>query len=153
MASYSGKVGDSPMAMLAALAEEIQWPGSSEASMPSSAVRELIPEFSNVRNDLIEQRVILSSGIHEIKVSPEHVILGWALVIRNRAASLDPDDRDQIVDEIQQLLEPAASGDLKARAVHAACVLSSTGSNQELPDSPLAALFRLGIGHHNSPTQ
>lgn len=149
--SIQDKVGDSPTAILAALAEEAEWPNSTAPSISPSAIRELIPEFSDVRRDLMEQRVIASSGIREIKVSPEHIVLGWALVLRNRAESLEANDREQITDELQQLLEPAASGDLKARAVHAACVLSGGDSGDRLSDSALAAIFRLGIGHHNSP--
>ena len=138
-----------PSEMLAHLASQLGWPTGDVASVANTEMERHLPGFHDVRADLREQRIVLSGNLSETKLSAEHLILGWALVLLRVAEMYRDEDSDALCDRLQRLLEPAASNDDKARAVHVAALLAFF-SPSAAAGSTRAALLRLWTLHHNS---
>jgi len=143
----------SPREILAALAESVGWPkAGGELSLSKQELLHQVPEIATVLSDLTEQRIFVSTALRHVELSSEHIIVGWGLVIREQAEAIAELSADDIVERITSLLEPAASSDQKADAVHAAAIMSFTKRSTDGLDLRRVreALIRVWVTHHNS---
>lgn len=143
------ELGASPKEILAHLAQHIGWPTKDTKSIGTAELKQFLPDFQKVHADLREQRIVLSAGLTETMLSAEHLVLGWALVLQGVAERNSGKNADSLCEQLQQLLEPAASNENKARAVHVATLLTFFSSNSTAR-SARAALLRLWVVHHNA---
>lgn len=143
------ELGASPQEILAHLAQHVGWPTEETTSIGTPELRQLLPDFQKVNADLREQRIVLSAGLTETMLSAEHLVLGWALVLQRVAERNSGKNADSVCEQLQQLLEPAASNENKARAMHVATLLTFF-SNGPTASSARAALLRLWVVHHNA---
>lgn len=144
-----GYVDAKPEEILAHLAKEIGWPRDATTSVETNEIQQYLPNFSKVRADLMDQRIVLSSDLSKTSLSSEHIILGWGLALHGMCVKHSEDGADDLYDRLERALEPAASNDDKARAVHVAALLAFM---QEGSSSAVAreALFRIWAAHHNT---
>ena len=150
--AMGAELNATPAQILARLAQRIGWPTSASVPVANEELQRHLPNFQKVCNDLAQQRIVLGSDLGETQLSGDHLILGWALALRSFAEDRANEDGDSLCDGLQRLLEPAASNDDKARAVHVAALLSLLGSDAHNPSTQNArvALIRLWASHHNA---
>ena len=144
------ELGGGPIQVLAHLAKKSGWPGRGGVSIKTEELQRSVPNFLQACTDLKEQRIVLDASFDITTLSPDHVILGWALVLRELAKdAIDPDD---LRDLLQRELEPAASNDDKVRAVHVAAVLTFSTDTGCTHSWSLARAVMLGlwVTHHNA---
>jgi hypothetical protein len=108
--------------------------------------------YQEVRSDLAEQRVVVDPNGDNPQVSPEHVILGYALHIGAVAAKLGSRPVAEIADRITRELEPMGSQDQIVEALFVALQLSvmPPTNAHELSSSARAALMLLWTSSQNS---
>lgn len=147
--SIQKNLGGAPHEILSFLARQAKWPADSRgASLPRSELLLHLPRFEAARHDLAEQRIVVSADLREAVISAEHLVLGWALVLRETAKAHAGEGDEALSDRLHRLLEPAASNDDKARALHVAALL--TFLDPEGLATGRAALLRLWVFHHNA---
>lgn len=146
------ELNGSPAQILAHLAQRIGWPAGASVTVTNEELRRHLPDFQKVRADLAEQRVVVGGDLGVTHLSADHLILGWALALRAYAEAHNQDTGDDLCDGLQRLLEPAASNDDKARAVHVAALLTLLPEGgRDLPERiARIALIRLWASHHNA---
>ena len=142
----------SPEEILAHLAESVGWPNGDQRSVTTERLRRSFPDFLKVREDLIEQRIVLGATFDATKLSPAHVVLGWALVLRALAEQHAMEDAEQLSECIGRQLEPAGSNDDKVRAVHVAAVLAFLDEprSSDVARNVRASLLSFWASHHNA---
>ena len=119
------QAGEQPEALLARLAEGAGWPEPDRISeMPADSLRVLFKDFADARADLIAQRIVIAGGVRTVEVNPCHLVLGWAVVLREIAIQREEADLDNRVHALGRLLEPAAANDAKVRALYTALQLT-----------------------------
>lgn len=141
------ELGGTPHQILAHLARRFGWPSSPHTVAKDELLRHL-PGFDRARDDLIEQRIVLSAGLDGVVLSAEHLVLGWALLLREEAILHSAEGADSLCDRLHRLLEPAASNDDKARAIHVAALLTFLENDGD--SNVHIALLRLWALHHNA---
>ncbi|RBP46026.1 hypothetical protein DES53_102412 [Roseimicrobium gellanilyticum] len=144
------ELGSTPSEILSHLAKRIGWPEKETKSIATAELRQHLPGLDKARADLCEQRIFVTADWSETVLNSDHLVLGWALVIQ-RVTELQGTDRnsDQLCEHVQQMLEPAASNDHKARAVHLALLLTFLQPRFTCIQAR-TALFRLWALHHNN---
>lgn len=139
-------LGGNPRAILAHLAGQLGWPSS--PSIPKSELQRLLPSFDQVRDDLIEQRIILSAEISTVTLNREHLMLGWALLLHQEARIATDETPDSVCERLYRLLEPAASNDDKVQAVQLATILAFLTDSDSVYTR--VSLLLLWAQHHNA---
>jgi len=138
----------SPQEILSRLARSAQWPADMHGTaLPRAELLRELSGYDRVRHDLQEQRIFLSVDSSEALISADHLILGWALVLWEVTKKYASDGSDALCDRLQRILEPAASNDHKARAIHVAALL--TFLDRAPNATGRVALLRLWTSHHN----
>lgn len=147
-----GYFGGSATDFLAHLAKLVGWPAETPISLETYKLTQNYPDFLKIRADLIEQRVLIRSDISDTIVSPDHITVGWAFAIFSLALAHSNEDETSLVNRIARFLEPAASNDAKARAIHLATLLAFLDGQKTIGNNPnvRAALLALWAHHHNA---
>jgi hypothetical protein len=144
-------IAASPEALLSELARRSGWPTSDTVSVAKKEVTDVFPDFDSIRADLIEQRIVLSSSTPStVELSGSHVVLGWALWLRQFSDRKHDSKRDVLRDELLKELEPAPSNDLKAKALQVASLLSYFDASKISTQQTRSLLLELWIRHHNA---
>ena len=143
------ELGANGTEILAHLAEQIGWPEGETTTVTTAELNQYLPGLEKARNDLRDQRIVVTANLQETLLSAEHLVLGWALVLQRTAEVHATEDADTLCDRLQRLLEPAASNDDKARAVHVAALLTFLKADAAA-GAARAALLRLWTLHHNA---
>lgn len=128
------------------------WPTNGTAQGITQELRKAFPNFAKAREDLIEQRILLSGTTDLALLNCDHVILGWALFLRGIIQRFKAEPSEQLRERILQQLEPAASDDNKARAIHLATLLSFLEDEDVSAEARKArsTLLGLWVYHHNA---
>jgi hypothetical protein len=151
MRAIEETIAATPEELLSELAKRSGWPTSDTVSVPKKTVMDVFPDFDSIRADLIEQRIVLSSSTPStVQLSGSHVVLGWALWLRQVSDQKHDSKREALRDELLKELEPAPSNDLKAKALHIASLLSYLDTSKPSPQQTRSLLFELWIRHHNA---
>ena len=151
LSDVTNKIGGAPGEILAELAKRAGVLKEDRFLVKCGAISMEMPAFLEARDDLIEQRVIVSSGPTEIGISKNHIIIGWAVVLLEVAIQAESKEIELVWDQLLHALEPASSNDWKADAIYTALLISTLDS----PSYPLATrtvLLLAWIRHHNSPS-
>ena len=152
IAALDDALHGTPEEILTELARRAGWPTNGKPSVVTGELQKTFPNFLKARTDLAEQRILLSADFSTTALSSDHVILGWALFLRELAESHNTETYDQICDRLQNELEPAASNDSKVRAIHLAAVLSflDVKGNTVTGRRSRASLLSLWVSNHNA---
>jgi hypothetical protein len=141
-----------PEEILAQLAMRVGWPEDNSPSVVTQELLQVFPNFLRARTDLMEQRIILNADFDYIGLSSDHVVLGWALALRNLAARYSSEGPEQLSQRLLRELEPAASNEHKVRALHVAALLSfmNEKGSRDSERFARAGLLDLWVSHHNA---
>lgn len=143
-------LGSRPQELLALLARQIGWPAEAQPNVATEELRRVVPDLLKARVDLMEQRIVVDMSLDATTVRSEHVILGWALVLKRHALTLAMKPMDVLRNELLRLIEPAASNDDKVAALHTATLLTFLDPLPVYCSRSRAALFSLWLEHHNA---
>ncbi len=142
--------------ILAKLAREAKWRNAETAPHASySLLRECFdkPSYSEIRQDLVEQRIASKASKMQAVLSREHVILGWALYLSKIFDATDVTDVRELADRFRQELEPIPSEELRTEALFVALQLTAIAP-PDIPPKRLsqkrAALMQAWFGSHNA---
>ena len=125
--------------ILSDLAKQAKW--TSADSVPQISVQQLedsIPNYREIRHDLEEQRIVVDAGLHDVKLSKHHVVLGWALLLSSHYDSKEFSDIQEYIVDLYRTLKPIPSEDLRTEAMFAALDITATPSNLEISDNELS---------------
>ena len=125
--------------ILSDLAKQAKW--TSLNSDPYISVKHLqdsIPNYREVRQDLVEQRIVVDAGLHEVKLSKNHVVLGWALLLSSHYDSKEFSDIQEYIVDLYRTLEPIPSEDLRTEAMFAALNITAIPPNLEISENELS---------------
>lgn len=153
ISSLHKNAGESPEELLARLAQQAGWPDDgARRNITSDALRPWFSNLAEARADLVGQRIAVGGGLGSIQINANHLIIGWALVLREVALSSGHASRDDCVEAMRRLLEPASSNDSKVSALHSALMLTflKPTTNASLLTNGRASLFVLWVRHHNA---
>lgn len=145
------KFGGSPGEILADLAKRAGVMEEDRFLVKCGMISMEMPAFLEAREDLIEQRVIVSSRPTEIGISKNHIIIGWAVVLLELAIQTESEEIELVWDRLLHALEPASSNDWKAEAIYTALLICTMDSARH-PLATRTVLLLAWIRHHNSPS-
>lgn len=77
-------------------------------------------KYSKIRKDLEELRIAMKAAKYKAKISKDHVVLGWALHLRNVLRNCGKSRIIDIYEIIQKELEPDKNYDIKSEALFVA---------------------------------
>ena len=142
--------------ILAKLAREAKWRDAETAPhAPSQLLQECFdkPSYSEIRQDLVEQRIASKASKMQAVLSPGHVILGWALYLSKIFDATAVHNVRDLADRFQQELEPIPSEGLRTEALFVALQLTAIAP-PDIPSERLsqkrAALMHAWLGSHNA---
>ncbi|MDR0533640.1 MAG: hypothetical protein LBH01_06775 [Verrucomicrobiales bacterium] len=137
--------------ILVELAQKAGWPNVSECAIETRELLKYFPKFNEVRADFQDQRIIKRSDFTATILNNDHLVLGWALLLRKTANDdkFNGKSTDEICDELHRLLEPGASVDEKAKAIHIALLIDFLDASSSSKEGK-AALLQLWCTHHNA---
>jgi len=137
---------------LARAARLVAGEGGTDSDGYSILTKAFSGRYQEIRFDLAEQRIVVDPAGDNPQVSPEHVILGYALHIGAVASNLGSLPVAEIADRITRELEPMGSQDQIVEALFVALQLSAMppASAHEVSSSARAALMLLWTSSQNS---
>ena len=138
--------------ILADLAKQAKWTNVG----PQASVQLLEKYFSDyreVRHDLEEQHIALEAGPLQVKLSPDHIVLGWALYLANLFDCTEFTGIEDFAESFQNALEPIPSEDLRTEALFVALQITAISLDPEISQDQLsqkrAALMLAWFHSHN----
>lgn len=82
-------------------------------------------KYSEIRQDLVEQRIASKAGPLNALLNDHHLVLGWALYLNCLLSDIPQEDLRTIIDIIRCKLEPIPSEDRRTEALFVALQLSA----------------------------
>ena len=111
------------------------------------------PDYHKVRHDLEEQRIAIEAGLFEVKLSEDHIKLGWALYLANLFGCTEFTGIKDAAEGFQSVLEPIPSEDLRTEALFVALQISDISPpdiSQDQLSQKRAALMLAWFNSHNA---
>ena len=112
------------------------------------------PDYHKVRHDLEEQRIAIEAGLFEVKLSEDHIKLGWALYLANLFDCTEFTGIKAASEGFQNTLEPIPSEDLRTEALFVALQISAISPYPDISQEQLsqkrAALMLAWFKSHNA---
>ena len=139
--------------ILADFAKQAQWTNvGPQASV--QLLEKYFPDYREVRHDLEEQNIAIEAGPLQAKLSPDHIVLGWALYLANLFDCTEFTDIKDFAEGFQNALEPIPSEDLRTEALFVALQITAISPDPEIPQNQLsqkrAALMLAWFHSHNA---
>ena len=137
------------------LAKQMEWDKIDDApERLGQLLKEGFSDYSKIRLDLEEQRIVSETDPFNAKLSTDHVLLCWALYLSSLFDSVEFTRIEDLLERFQQELEPTLSEDLQTEALFAALQLSAISPNmdlsQEQRSQKRAALMLTWFKSHNA---
>lgn len=104
--------------------------------------------YLQIRQDLIEQRILVDANRGEATLNRHHVILGWALYLQNCIYCCRNWTPEHILEVVERELEPMSGDDDKVEAVYVA--LNLTLIDDDNANNIRAALLYAWFRSHNA---
>ena len=141
--------------ILSDLAKQTKWTDVDAAPQASVELLEkYFPPYHRVRHDLEEQRIAIEAGPLQAKLSPDHVVLGWALYLANLFDCTEFTGIKDFAEGFQNALEPIPSEDLRTEALFVALQITAISPDPEISQNQLsqkrAALMLAWFHSHNA---
>lgn len=112
------------------------------------------PSYPKVRHDLEERGIALEAGPLQAKLSPDHIVLGWALYLANLFDCTEFTGIKDFAEGFQNALEPIPSEDLRTEALFVALQITAISADPEISQDQLsqkrAALMLAWFHSHNA---
>ena len=141
--------------ILSDLAKQAKW--TNVDAGPHTSVQLLekyFPGYSEVRHDLEEQGIAIEAGLLQVKLSEDHIKLGWALYLANLFDCTEFTGIKAASEGFQNALEPIPSEDLRTEALFVALQISAISPYPDISQDQLsqkrAALMLAWFNSHNS---
>ena len=140
--------------ILSDLAKQAKWTNVDAGPQASVQLLEkYFPDYREVRHDLEEQGIAIEAGLLEVKLSEDHITLGWALYLANLFDCTEFTGIKDSAEGFQNALEPIPSEDLRTEALFVA-LQTSTISPPDISQAQLsqkrAALMLAWFHSHNA---
>ena len=137
------------------LAKQIAWDKIDAApERLGQLLKGCFSDYSKIRRDLEEQRIVSKAGLFDAKLSADYVLLCWTLYLSHLFDNTKSTRIEDLLEHFQQELEPILSEDLRTEALFAALQLSAIFPNTDLAQEQLsqkrAALMLAWFNSHNA---
>ena len=137
------------------LAKQIAWDKIDAApERLGQLLKGCFSDYSEIRRDLEEQRIVSKAGLFDAKLSADYVLLCWTLYLSHLFDNTKSTRIEDLLEHFQQELEPILSEDLRTEALFAALQLSAIFPNTDLAQEQLsqkrAALMLAWFNSHNA---
>lgn len=146
---------EDPKDFFSNLAKQIEWDKVDAApERLGQLLKGCFSEYSKIRRDLEEQRIVSKAGLYDAKLSGDYVLVCWTLYLSNLFDNTESTGIEDLLENFQQELEPILSEDLRTEALFAALQLSAIFPNTDLSQEQLsqkrAALMLAWFNSHNA---
>ena len=137
------------------LAREAKWANVDDTPQASvELLKDCFPNYHEIRQDLVEQRIALKAHKRQAELSEDHVVLGWAIHLSNLFDSTKFGDIENLFERFRQELEPIPSEDLRTKALFVALQITAMPPEPDIPQNQLsqkrAALMLAWFKSHNA---
>lgn len=141
--------------ILSDLAKQAKWTNVDAGPQASVQLLEkYFPDYREVRHDLEEQRIATEAGLLHVKLSEDHITLGWALYLANLFECREFTGIKDFAENFQNALEPIPSEDLRTKALFVALQITAISHNPEISQEQLsqkrAGLMLAWFHSHNA---
>ncbi|MCY3626060.1 MAG: hypothetical protein OXG88_00245, partial [Gammaproteobacteria bacterium] len=117
-------------------------------------LKECFSDYSKIRLDLEELRILSEADPFDAKLSTDHVLLCWALYLSSLFDSIEFTSIADLLECFQQELEPIPQEDVRTEALFAVLQLSAISPNTDISQDQLsqkrAALMLAWFHSHNA---
>ena len=139
--------------ILADFAKQAKWTNvGPQASV--QLLEKYFPSYREVRHDLEEQNIAIEAGPLQAKLSPDHIVLGWALYLANLFDCTEFTGIKDFAEGFQNALEPIPSEDLRTEALFVALQITAIPTELDILQEQLsqkrAALMLAWFDSHNA---
>ena len=139
--------------ILSDLAKKTTWTNvGPQASV--QLLEKYFPDYHKVRHDLEERGIALEAGPLQAKLSPDHIVLGWALYLANLFDCTEFTGIKDFAEGFQNALEPIPSEDLRTEALFVALQITVISPDpdisQDQRSQKRAALMIAWFHSHNA---
>ncbi len=146
---------EDPKDFFSHLAKQIEWNKVDAAPEKlGQLLKGCFSDYSKIRRDLEEQRIVSKAGLYDAKLGADYVLLCWTLYLSNLFDNTESTGIEDLLENFQQELEPILSEDLRTEALFAALQLSAIFPNTEISQEQLsqkrAALMLAWFNSHNA---
>ena len=146
---------EDPKDFFSNLAKQIAWDKIDAAPEKlGQLLKGCFSDYSKIRRDLEEQRIVSKAGLFDAKLSADYVLLCWTLYLSHLFDNTKFTRIEDLLEHFQQELEPILSEDLRTEALFAALQLSAIFPNTDLSQEQLsqkrAALMLAWFHSHNA---
>ncbi len=140
--------------ILSDLAKHAKWTNAEAGPQASVQLLEkYFPDYREVRHDLEERGIAIEAGLLEVKLSENHIKLGWALYLANLFDCTEFTKIKDTAEGFQNALEPIPSEDLRTEALFVALQTSDISPpdiSQDQLSQKRAALMLAWFKSHNA---
>ena len=146
---------EDPKDFFSNLAKQIEWDKVDAAPEKlGQLLKGCFSDYSKIRRDLEEQRIVSKAGLYDAKLGADYVLLCWTLYLSNLFDNTESTGIEDLLENFQQELEPILSEDLRIEGLFAALQLSAifpnTDFSQEQLSQKRAALMLAWFNSHNA---
>ena len=137
------------------LAQQMDWDKIDAAPEKlGQSVKNCFSNYSKIRQDLEEQRIIRKAGLFNVELSDDYVLLCWALYLSNLFDCAEFTGIKEFIQDFQNVLEPIPSEDLRTEALFLALQISAISPDAGISEDQLsqkrAALILAWSNSHNA---
>ena len=141
--------------ILSDLAKQAKWTNVDAGPQASVQLLErYFPDYREVRHDLEEQGIAIEAGLLQVKLSENHITLGWALYLANLFDCAEFTGIKDFAEGFQNALEPIPSEDLRTEALFVALQITAISADPDISQDQLsqkrAALMLAWSNSHNA---
>ena len=141
--------------ILSDLAKQVKWTNVDAGPQASVQLLEkYFPNYREVRHDLEEQRIATEAGLLHVKLSEDHITLGWSLYLANFFECREFTGIKDFAESFQNALEPIPSEDLRTKALFVALQITAISLDPEISQDQLsqkrAGLMLAWFHSHNA---
>ena len=141
--------------ILSNLAKQAKWTNVDAGPQASVQLLEkYFPNYREVRHDLEEQRIAIEAGLLHVKLSEDHITLGWSLYLANLFDCREFTGIKDFAESFQNALEPIPSEDLRTKALFVALQITAISLDPEISQDQLsqkrAGLMLAWFHSHNA---
>ena len=141
--------------ILSDLAKQAKWANVDAGPQTSVQLLEkYFPDYREVRHDLEEQGIAIEAGLLQVKLSENHITLGWALYLANLFECREFTGIKDFAESFQNALDPIPSEDLRTKALFVALQITAISSDPDISQDQLsqkrAALMLAWFNSHNA---
>ena len=125
--------------ILSYLAKQVKWTNVDAGPQASVQLLEkYFPNYREVRHDLEEQGIAIEAGLLQVKLSEDHIALGWALYLANLFDCTEFTGIKDAAEGFQNALEPIPSEDLRTEALFVALQISAISPYPDISQDQLS---------------